>query len=875
MEKGLQQKLLVYLRFLVVIGVTVFSSPLSAGGRPWDMPEEEPISRFRLTNTVFSHISNYYVDFHNLIAVEVLRDALRAVEEVLPNLKIDISTGGVLVKLNGSLKVFDVAGIEIWLVLRERIKEIITFIESGGNCTLGLTELEYMALNGILSGFDPYSRVYRPEDLERIRSLGSGSFVGLGMEVELKEGYVTIVNLYKNTPAYRVGLQIGDRIIEIEGESARSMALTEALSRLNGPQGTSVTLSVWRDGQIHSFTVDRERIEVELAEWEVLEEGLGYIKLKSFQEGAFYSMVKAVRALEEAGGLKGLVLDLRNNYGGVMEEIIKVAELFLPSGVITIKTRTGEKLPEFITARPSERPEERCPIVILVDDGSASGAEILSSALRDNGRGLLVGARTFGKACIQQVFRFEGGYTLKLTTAKYFTPKGEYINLKGIPPDILFIPIKLEKDKTTLVHYARESLSGDKRSKAPGESPSGRVGVLCCLEKGGHGQDSPQKDLQVQLARGIFKAIPFKGEGAYSTITAQNWYDWLCHASNDVVKRYQEAEDKKIVRSLESMKIDWSIGPPEGLPNSIASLYIDKEEVEAGGTVTLTASVENRGEFPIYRVLARADSGNPIFNGLEFPIGRVRPGERAQYSLKVKVPEDSFDRQDEIVLRFTEGNGFPPTDVVQWITVWAHPTPLFACDYSLLQPQAGQQAELFLRVKNIGQGTSNKNVVVLKGAGIKILQGRQELGMLRPGEEKVVKLTFTPLDVVQKNKYNLRILITDLVLGTQLPVRLTLSEGAAHEVSCQPPVISLQKAVLVANEGFVDLAFVAKDDRGLQGACVAVNDRKVFFGYNPQASPEYTFSPILHINRGPNLVKIIAYDEQGLSSEKAFIITGR
>ncbi|MFN3466803.1 MAG: S41 family peptidase, partial [Candidatus Brocadiales bacterium] len=546
---------------LLLTAYCLLPTPVLAGGQPWEMPREESASgglRFRLTNTVFAHIKDYYIDFNNLVATEVLSDALRGVEDIVPNLKIDIhaETAGpqpveVLVQLGSSTRTFDTIGIKNWLVLRELLKEVLTFIESSGNCPISTPELEYAALNGILKSFDPYTRLYRPEDLDRVKTLGSGSFVGLGMDVELKEGFLTVTYLHKDSPACKAGLQLGDRLIEIEGESARNMDVAEAMSRMGGPLDTSVTLSVWRwagtpssikkqdrsrqeEGQILSFTLKRERIELEPAEWEMLEEGLGYIKLKGFQEGAFYSMVKAIRGLEDIGGLRGLVLDLRNNYGGVMEEIINVAELFLPAGIITIKTRTGEVLPEFVTARPSGRAEESCPIVVLMDEGSASGAEILSATLRDNGRALLVGEKTFGKACIQQVFRLHGRYALKLTTARYFTPRGEYINFKGLTPDILLVPIKLEatsasgglppKDKTTLSLLPRYAQAVGTGLKPAPTGYSGdamiRRAVLCYLERerreyasGGGAIPTGEllKDFHIQLAKNLLKAFLREG----------------------------------------------------------------------------------------------------------------------------------------------------------------------------------------------------------------------------------------------------------------------------------------------------------------------------------------------------------------------------
>ncbi|MEK7822257.1 MAG: hypothetical protein AAB260_04365, partial [Planctomycetota bacterium] len=496
-------------------------------------------------------------------------------------------------------------------------------------------------------------------------------------------------------------------------------------------------------------------------------------------------------------------------------------------------------------------------------------------------------------------------------------PRGEYINLRGLTPDILLVPIKVagvstsggptSRDKTTLArraHYAHGNNGNGTTHRAPT--------VLCYLEREEAAGPPPpveyasgskaapiggfQKDFQIQLARNLLKAVLSSDD----------------RSPLEVIKKYQAEEDSRIVKALESRKIDWSTGATDGIPVSVASLAIDKEEVEAGDTVTLTLSVENRGEYPLFRVLADGISGNPTLNGLEFPMGKVEPGKKVSHSLKIKVPDDSLDRHDEIVLRFTEDNGFPPTDIVNWVTIWAHPTPLFAYSCQVPRVQAvappgiekavsasdgpakktGKETELLLKVKNIGHGVSHRNVVVLKGdeeAGVTVMKGRQELGVLKPGEEREVKLAFTftppggrPLPATARP---LRLLITDLLLGAQLSARLPLQtqypmgtgqeERGTEEVSGLPPSIILQNAVLLAAEGFVELSFTARDDRHPEGAYVLVNERKVFFGYNPEPTPEHTFTTSLPITRGPNLVRIVAYDDQGLSTEKAFVITGR
>ncbi|HHT9118099.1 MAG TPA: S41 family peptidase [Candidatus Hypogeohydataceae bacterium YC38] len=960
--------------------------------------------KFQLVNTVFAYISRYYIDFKSLEAGGVMKDALEGVDRIAPNVMATVEPNRVKVRINGMEEAFGLGEINTWADLRDLLKEVLDFIESSGQCPVPLPELEYAALNGILTAFDPYSKLYHPKDFERVKALGSSSFIGLGIEVEFREGFLTVTQLYEGSPAQKSGLRLGDRIIEVEGDSTRHMSLTSVLSRLGGPLASSVTLSVLRDGEIKGFCLKRDKIEFKSVETRLLQGRIGYLRIKAFQEGTFQATLKGLESLKSSVVLKGLILDLRDNYGGVMEEIVQVADLFLPMGIVSIKLSQGEGMPEFIRARSSGNWEEGCPIVVLIDEGSASGAEIVASALKENGRGLVMGEESFGKACIQQVFALKARYALKLTTAKYFTPLGRYIQSVGLAPDVLLIPIKAGEKGTTMTrrtHYLNEGLVRA-RVKRPPNKEEPRA-TLVYLEEG---LDRPEglslqkgEDYQIQLATRLLEE-GFSGGRV----------DW--ETSSKVLRRGQMEEERKLVGALERLRIDWSTGPTEGMPSPVASLSLGREhpEVEAGERIEITATVENKGDGTLYRVLGRSSSANPRFDGLEFPIGRVGPGSKVSHTLKVDIPEDSLDRQDEIVVKFREDNGYAPPDLPVWVTTWARPAPLFAYSYRVLDGeggdgliQRGEDVELALLIKNVGEGSSKETVVVLRDIGAAVtpsviaseakqsglLRGfaprndadslghaeavpmeklvlhkaRVELGELRPGQVSVARfglsvgkgvpssapeerrkgvgdtlVSLAPLE--RRNTLELEVIMTDLTLGTQLYSRLKLpvvelhssgtacrvgaaglkpcvtpfksskldhynstmkglasylegagqallilkqvqetegqAEGVAPEpiLACRPPTIILKDAVLLAKAGTLKLSFILRDDH-VEGAYVTVNDSKVFFKYSSRHAKESTFTAELPIGKGPNIVRVVGYDDQGLSTEKPFVITGR
>ncbi|MFQ5863180.1 MAG: S41 family peptidase [Candidatus Brocadiales bacterium] len=936
----------------------------SVMGGTSDVPAQSGLQKGQLINAVFACIGRYYIDFGALKVHEVLRDAMRGVERVVPNLMVSVNTGNAKVRIDGMGEVFEIGGIEYWADLRDLLKEILYFIESSEKCSVSFRELEYAALSSILSGFDPYSKLYQPRDFERAESLGSSSFVGLGMDVEFREGYLAIIQIYEDSSAHRAGLRVGDRIIEVDSESARMMTLREVLQRLTGPEGTNVTVSVVRDGKILSYTLKRQRVEVKNVRSVLLRGDIGYIKIGNFQDGTFKAVVKALEGLKKAADLNGLVIDFRGNYGGVMEEIIHVGDLFLSSGILTVKVSVGKGYPDFIRARPSGNREEGYPLVVLIDEGSASGAEILAAAFKESGRAIVMGEQSFGKACIQQIFGLKGKYAIKLTTARYFTPHGHYIQFVGLAPDVLLIPIKVDRRNPTLtrrVHYLNEGLIRA-RIERPigGEKP---FASLVYLQEGlAASRSDPESDYQVQLARRLIEEDVLLGEVVRWDVCSR------------VLRRVQKEEEKRIVKALGRQGIDWSSGMPEGVPIPTASINLDKEinEVEGGESIDITVTVENSGDGALYRVLGRSSSTNPIFDGLEFPIGMIEPGQVGSYTLKVGIPEDSLDRRDEIVIKFTEDNNYTPEYLVAWITVWAQPIPIFAYSYQVLDGvggrgnglvETGEHIELALSLRNIGEGNSKDTVVVLRALhpeGVTIHDSRLKIGMLGAKEEKTVKFGLTvgdtPLD-----RLELEVIIADLNLGVNLlsklslpverghidvedysgtlevprdgvkvyggrsrtaPVlasliadsvirvdgrvpdwfRVPLTGGLAGWVEMQdfrdevhykdgrmedekeiipisflpyrPPIVTLREGVLTAREGSVSLKFHVEDDQDVRGVYVMVNDTKVFYKYNKGRTSECDLTAKLPITRGLNLVRVVAYDDQGLFTEKPFVITG-
>jgi carboxyl-terminal processing protease len=312
-------------------------------------------------------------------------------------------------------------------------------------------DLIYGAIKGMLETMDPHSAFLPPAMYKEMQEETKGRFEGLGIEITLRDGVLTVVSPIEDTPAFKAGIQAGDQILKIEGESTKNLNLLEAVKRLRGPKGSKVTITIMRERLTapRDYTLTRDVIPIRSVRYELLEKQYGYVRLFQFQEKTNNDFQKAVKALEEdaKGELKGLILDLRNNPGGLLDQAVKVADRFIESGlIVSIEGKREEHKMRF-NAQPQGDGLARYPLVVLVNGGSASGAEIVAGAIQDHGRGIVLGTQTFGKGSVQTIFPLKDGSGLRLTTARYYTPSGRSIQAKGIVPDIIIKPALPEEEK--------------------------------------------------------------------------------------------------------------------------------------------------------------------------------------------------------------------------------------------------------------------------------------------------------------------------------------------------------------------------------------------------------------------------------------------
>jgi carboxyl-terminal processing protease len=319
--------------------------------------------------------------------------------------------------------------------------------------------LIYSAIKGMVQGLDPHSSFMTKEEHQDLLMETKGSFSGVGIEITMRENTIVVVSPIEGSPAYEAGVEAGDRIIKIDDKSTIDMTLLDAVKNIRGEKGTKVRLTIMREGQEKplEFSLVRNVIPLKSVRHYRLTPSIGYVRVSNFQAKTTEDLVSALDALEKGGKVEGLILDLRNNPGGLLSQAIEVSDLFLDSGIIvSTKGRDSSQNME-VTAQKDER-DRKYPLVVLVNGGSASAAEIVAGALQDNKRALVLGTRTFGKGSVQTILPLSDGSGLRLTTARYYTPSGRSIQVSGISPDVevKLVPAVEEDEKEKARRVIRE-----------------------------------------------------------------------------------------------------------------------------------------------------------------------------------------------------------------------------------------------------------------------------------------------------------------------------------------------------------------------------------------------------------------------------------
>jgi carboxyl-terminal processing protease len=360
------------------------------------------------------------------------------------------------------------------------------------------------AIRGMLSGLDPHSSYLDTEEFSELRIGTTGQFGGLGIEVGMENGFVKVISPIDDTPASEAGIKAGDLIVRLDEKPVKGMTLNDAVKLMRGKPGTDIELTVVREGESQplKITITREIIRVKSVKKRMLDPGYGYVRITNFQSRTTTDLLQAIADLQEESKLKGMILDLRNNPGGVLNGAVGVSDAFLNDGLIVYtEGRIADSSLKY-TATPGDA-LNGAPLVILVNSGSASASEIVAGAMQDHKRAIIMGFKTFGKGSVQTIQELRNGSAVKLTTARYFTPNGRSIQAEGIVPDIQLSNVEIKEKTNVASRISEKDLTGHLSNPINGDTPD----VNEADKNAGDATSSDKKDKLSETDYQLFEAL--------------------------------------------------------------------------------------------------------------------------------------------------------------------------------------------------------------------------------------------------------------------------------------------------------------------------------------------------------------------------------
>jgi len=795
-------------------------------------PRGEQLSDLAVFNRVVVLVKEQYVEPARIEPREMLRAALKAVEKSVPEVLVeDVGDDAVKVFIGSAagteVRTFPTRDVTSLWEMSFRLASIFRFLETRFGADVDRREVEYAAVNGMLGKLDPHSTLLEPRFSQEMKMSTKGEFGGLGIVISIRDGGLTVISPIEGTPADAVGIKAQDKIVKIGEESTVNMGLDEAVERLRGKPGTPVTIWVMRKGWEESrrFDIVRAVIKVDAVSTERTGD-FAYVKIKQFAGHVAEDVAAGIdKAARGKAPLRGVILDLRNNPGGLLEQAIEVSNLFLKDGVLVV-TQEGQGVGSRreVKANPANQRVD-LPVVVLVNGGSASASEIVAGALKNRGRGFIVGDQTFGKGSVQQLYDFPDTSALKLTIGQYLTPGDESIQSVGITPDLQLQPV-LAADRENLnllpdENTREEDLDrhlNDARTKT--NKPAFELAYLAETVDTDEAERRAANakfvdDFEIRLARRLLEQAP-AGTDFRRTPLGR---DGLRAIAATVVAQMRDEEEQRIALALGKIGVDWARAP-SGSPSAgpIVVSVVDNKPALAGGTLSLTLEAKNNGSTPAFRVRGNTESTLGYLADREFLYGRLGPGEAKRFTVDVKIPRDLQGRRDVIrVALADDARSLGTVDVP--VTIIGLDRPRFA--YSLVVDdgngkdtsgngdgllQVGERVALVVGVKNTGKGAAAEPTALLKnlgGAEVFIDVGRQRLDALAPGATGLARFSFKVTaspDQPAPGKVQLRLQVFDGVMGDYLAEKLTLP------IKAPSPSTARSRAVVEASAAIPVLA---------------------------------------------------------------------
>lgn len=756
-----------------------------------------------ITSSVLSYVNKYYIDKSKIDPVKMLEQSLAELEQIIDEVLIDFNNDSkkFIVQVNDNKKTFDYSNVNDIKDLPDMLDNVLSYVamhhKPQNNTFL---EIEYAVVDALLKTLDSNSGIITPKIYKEFMIETEGSFGGLGIVIGIREGQLTVISPIEGTPAYLAGVKSKDKIVQIEDGSTVNMSLLEAVSKLRGPKGTKVNIHVMRDGFAipKKFTIKRDTIKIESVDAFLLSDNILYLKVRDFQKNTLSSIKEKANKLtsDNINSVNGIILDLRGNPGGLLDQSKKISDLFLQNGNI-VSTQIGTDKNTY--SANDEYYEYRGKLIVLVDSGSASASEIVAGALKNNNRALIVGDQTFGKGSVQQVFSLKDNAALKLTIANYLTPGDISIQDIGITPDIFLQPVRVSKDAIDL--FTNENQDSNKDNNINySQNPKKSIKFIEALPDPDQEEDMVEEALSKQEKLSkiqedfavIFSRNIINNSSSPQTITQAGFIE-------SELEKYTKQQQDQITLELNELDIDWTNTDKTNNENLFTvTVSKSKNNVNAGDIIDIGVTVKNTGSKSTERLYAVTKSDNPVFNDKEYIFGKIPAGNSKTWTNSFEVPKWSISRNDKVELIFKSNNDEQILSKNFDVQTIQQQRPAYAFNYELIDDgrfetkgnsnsiaEEGELVGLRLKLKNTGSGESEKTTVLLKnnlGEDLYLKKGRAKIENLKPNEVREELFLFSVNNPINNLDVEIQIFDDNYREGVTEKIKLDSTETSNDKI---------------------------------------------------------------------------------------------
>ncbi|MDX2470192.1 MAG: S41 family peptidase [SAR324 cluster bacterium] len=898
---------------------------------------ERFVPKSDLIPAILSIVEQGYVDGKRLVPEKMLEGSLEllstSIAPVLTEYRIKSGKVYVTISVDQFKRELVFNKPKTVLDLNRILQDVAQFTKENLEKGEKLEKVDYALINGFLKKLDPHSMFLIPKVYSEFNQSTVGNYGGVGMMIGIRDSQLTVISPIDDTPASRAGLRAKDTIVQIDDESTVNMSLQDAVGKLKGEPGTEVKIYIMRKGMSVAKVVPVKRAlikikSVESERFDRAEKTVGYIQVKTFGRNTIEEINAALPDLDyKFQSFQGLIIDLRNNPGGLLQQAIAVSDRFLDSGVIVATSGVDAENLHSVKANWFDT-INNIPVIILINNGSASASEIVTAALKSHNRAVVLGRRTFGKGSVQQVIPIAEGAALKLTMSKYLTPGNRSIQSVGVSPHIELVPYSVEQEFVRLSPAKEEGMEkelaqafsewGDKPDR-PEQSTFYLFDAPSDEELESEEDLTPkqarkkrqERDYLLQSAVNILFENSRKGyDNAFSNTDGQME---LLKTSHRYFTKKETAQELKISKKLSEFKVDWKNTPTRGTVKLKTKTWIEirdkskekkvakvakgekaekvedkdkffklhKGPVPADSEIRLYLQAQNLGKKPLGKLMATTASENNALDDRQFVFGFIKPKETKKWYIPISISSSGLSRNDMIKFEFTNGTKKIRHKMSRELTIAESKRPHFLYEVSVDKDKikVGTKVKVLVKVKNAGVGTSNKVSVLLKngeGSRIFLRKGRQNIPKLKTGESREIAFEFDVKQAPLDGDLDLSLDILDSkfpLVGINHKLKIPMNSKFVAIKNAAPKMV-MPKAKRVSAVKNYKLALTITDEGGVKDLYVIVNEKKVFYKnyLREKMRKKVDVNLELKLDEKINRIIVISRDDQNVDTKKALYV---